>query len=160
MQKIEIICLGKLKEAFWRDAVAEYAKRLSAYCALSITELPEAPLPENPSQKEIDKALEAEALQIQKYIRDKAFVIPLCVEGKQLSSEELSVQLAQVPLEGYSSAVFIIGSSHGLSPQIKKKGHLKLSVSKMTFPHQLMRVLLTEQLYRAFTIQAGKKYHK
>lgn len=160
MLKIEIICLGKLKETFWREALAEYSKRLGAYCSLSITELPEAPLPENPSPGDIEKALEAEAHQIKKSMRDRTYIIPLCIEGIQLSSEAFAKKISQVSLSGLSGITFVIGSSHGLSPEIKKRGDLQLSFSKMTFPHQLMRVILTEQLYRAFTILSNKKYHK
>ncbi len=160
MQKIEIICLGKLKETYWKDALAEYSKRLSPYCSLSITELPEAPLSDNPTPGQIANALEAEAQQIQKQIKERTYVIPLCIEGTQMPSEAFAEKLSQISLSGRSSITFVIGSSHGLSPQIKKRGDLQLSFSKMTFPHQLMRVILTEQLYRAYTILSNKKYHK
>ena len=139
MQHIDIVCFGKLKEAFWRDAVDEYRKRLSAYCKLDIIELGEAAL---------------------SLIPDKNYVIALCVEGRQMSSCVLAEKLADTALEGRSGITFVIGSSYGLSDRIKKRADYKLSFSEFTFPHQLMRVILTEQLYRAYTIQKGTKYHK
>ena len=160
MQKIDIICFGKLREAFWREAVAEYCKRLSAFCKLNIIELNEEMLSSSPSDKEILHALDAEAVMAQKYITDKSYVIALCVEGRQMSSEALSKKLEDIAVNGAGDVVFVIGSSYGLSDKIKKRANYKLSFSEFTFPHQLMRVLLTEQLYRAYTIQKGTKYHK
>lgn len=160
MQKIDIICFGKLREAFWREAVAEYCKRLSAFCKLNIIELNEEMLSSSPSDKEILQALDTEAVMAQKYITDKSYVIALCVEGRQMSSEALSKKLEDIAVNGAGDVVFVIGSSYGLSEKIKKRANYKLSFSEFTFPHQLMRVLLTEQLYRAYTIQKGTKYHK
>lgn len=160
MQHIDIVCFGKLKEAFWRDAVDEYRKRLSAYCKLDIIELGEAALSLMPSDKEILQALDAEADNAMKHIPDKNYVIALCVEGRQMSSCALAEKLADMALEGRSGITFVIGSSYGLSDRIKKRADYKLSFSEFTFPHQLMRVILTEQLYRAYTIQKGTKYHK
>ena len=160
MQHIDIVCFGKLKEAFWRDAVDEYRKRLSAYCKLDIIELGEAALSLVPSDKEILQALDTEADNAMKHIPDKNYVIALCVEGRQMSSCALAEKLADTALEGRSGITFVIGSSYGLSDRIKKIADYKLSFSEFTFPHQLMRVILTEQLYRAYTIQKGTKYHK
>lgn len=160
MQHIDIVCFGKLKEQFWRDAIDEYRKRLSAYCRLDVIELNEAALSSSPSDKEIAQALDAEADMALKYISDKNYVIALCVEGKQMSSVALAEKLMETATGGKSGVTFLIGSSYGLSDRLKKRAELRLSFSEFTFPHQLMRVILTEQLYRAYTIQKGTKYHK
>jgi 23S rRNA (pseudouridine1915-N3)-methyltransferase len=157
---VTIICIGKLKEKFWRDAADEYTKRLSRYCDLKIKELSESLLPENPSQTEIDTALSKESEAILKEIPKDAAVFPLCIEGKGLTSPEFAEKIENVSLSGKSKICFIIGSSHGLSDAVKNKADFKLSFSKMTFPHQLFRVLLLEQIYRAFSIIGGGKYHK
>lgn len=160
MQHIDIVCFGKLKERFWRDAVDEYRKRLTAYCKLDVIELNEVALPLAPSDKEIAQALDAEAELALKYISDKNYVIALCVEGKQMTSVELSKELDELATGGKSGVTFIIGSSYGLSEKLKRRADQRLSFSEFTFPHQLMRVILTEQLYRAYTIRKGTKYHK
>ena len=160
MQRIDIVCFGKLREACWRDAVKEYSKRLSAYCKLVITEIDEVQLSNNPSEKEIAHALDAEAQIAEKYINDRSFVFALCVEGKQMSSTDLSKKLSDIAVNSMGDVTFLIGSSYGLSKKLKMRADFKLSFSQMTFPHQLMRVILTEQLYRAYTIQGGTKYHK
>lgn len=160
MLSVSVICIGKLKEAFMRDAGAEYQKRLSRFCSFNIRELNEVTLPENPSQAQIDAALKKEGEMILAEIPSGAYRIALCVEGKQLSSPELAEKLEDVALSGKSSVYFIIGSSFGLSDEVKNKCDLKLSFSKMTFPHQLFRVLLLEQIYRAFSITNKMKYHK
>lgn len=160
MQHVNIVCFGKLRETFWRDAVAEYAKRLQAFCKFEITEIPEAPLRSEPSEKEIMQALEEEADVALKYINEKSFVIVLCVEGKQMPSEKLAETLSSAAQTGNGNVTFVIGSSFGLSDRVKKKANLKLSFSQMTFPHQLMRVILSEQIYRAYMIQNGTRYHK
>ena len=157
---ITVICLGKLKESYLKDAIQEYSKRISAYGKLTITELSPVKLPDNPSSTQIESALEKEADEIIKKIPSNSFVIPLCVEGTLKSSEELASKFNEISLSGKSNIVFIIGSSFGLSERIKKQSDLKLSFSKMTFPHQLMRVILAESLYRSFTIIKGKRYHK
>lgn len=157
---ITVIALGKLKEDYLRDATEEYAKRLSAYGKLDIFELTPVRLSENPSQNEIASALHKEAEEIKKKIPNNAFVFTLCVEGKQLSSEELSQKLDTVAQSGKSNIVFIIGSSYGLDESVKALSDARLSFSKMTFPHQLMRVMLLEQIYRAFQISNNGKYHK
>ena len=160
MMNITVICLGKLKETYLKDAIQEYSKRISAYGKLTITELSPVKLPDNPTPTQIEVALEKEAEEIIKKIPSNAFVIPLCVEGTLKSSEELASKFNEISLSGKSNIVFIIGSSFGLSEKIKKQSDLKLSFSKMTFPHQLMRVMLLEQVYRAFQINNNGKYHK
>ena len=160
MKAFTVLCIGRLKEPFLREAVAEYQKRLSADCKLTILELPAEKLPDNPSQKQIDAALDAEGRRILEKLPEGAAVVTLCVEGKQYTSPEFSALLSQFALRGKSSVVFIIGGSFGLSDAVKQKSDLRLSVSKMTFPHQLFRVMLLEQLYRAVQIERGTKYHK
>ena len=160
MLNINVICIGKLKESFLRDASAEYQKRLSAFCRLEITELSPFKLPENPSQAQIEAALMQEGGLITAKIPANAKVYALCIEGKQFSSEELSAKIVTETNHGVSNIVFIIGGSHGLSDDVKKRADLLLSISKMTFPHQLARIMLLEQLYRAFMISSGGKYHK
>lgn len=155
---VNLIVIGKLKEDYLRSACAEYIKRLSRYCTFQLFELDECRLSDNPSEKEIASALKKEAEQIKKYA--KGMIIPMCIEGKQLSSPELSEKISSAGLNGFSTITFIIGSSFGLDPEIKATGTLKLSMSKMTFPHQLARVMLLEQIYRAFQIAEGGKYHK
>ena len=160
MLNITIIAIGKLKEQYLRDASAEYQKRLSTLCRLNIIELPAEKLSDNPSQKEIDNALTAEGRKITEKIPKGARVYTMCIEGKQRSSEELSRELETAGVEGISSVAFIIGGSFGLSEDVKRLSNHRLSMSRMTFPHQLARVMLCEQIYRAFQISAGTKYHK
>lgn len=161
MMSINIIAVGKLKEEYLRDASSEYSKRLSGFCRLNITELPESRLSDNPSEKEIQIALSNEARLIEEQINKKpALNIAMCIEGKQLSSEELSQKIVDAGINGKSTINFIIGSSFGISPKIKSKADFKLSMSRMTFPHQLARILLLEQIYRSFHISGGGKYHK
>ena len=157
---ITVIALGKLKEKYLKDAISEYSKRIGAYGKLDIIELTPVRLSDSPSQTEIDNALSKEAEEIKKKIPNGSYVFSLCVEGKQKSSEELAKTIQDVTLNGKSNIVFIIGSSFGLSPEIKKLSDSRLSFSPMTFPHQLMRVMLLEQIYRAFQINTNGKYHK
>ncbi len=157
---ITLIALGKLKEKYMRDFSEEYQKRLSPYCKLNIIELTPQKLPENPSPGEINNALEAEARQIKAKIPSGAYVFSMCVEGKQMPSEAFSRKLSKLAVDGKSGMVFILGSSFGLSDEIKKLSDEKFSLSEMTFPHQMARVMLLEQLYRAFQISSGGKYHK
>ena len=157
---ITVICVGKLKEAFYADAVKEYEKRLGAYCRLRILELPEAKLPGAPTQAQIDAGLEREAGEIEKHIPAGCALIVLCVEGQELDSPALAEKIRACGLAGTSRLCFVIGSSYGLHPRIKKAAGLRLSMSKMTFPHHLARVMLLEQIYRAFKIQEGSRYHK
>ena len=160
MFEITLIVMGKLKEKFYLSAAAEYEKRLKGYCQFRIIELPEVRLPENPTQSEISAGLEKEADAIQTKIPKGAWFCILTPEGKQLSSEELAEKLQSVKLSGKSSACFLIGSSFGISKRIKGQADFALSMSRMTFPHHLARVMVLEQLYRAEAIQAGSKYHK
>ena len=160
MLTVSIICIGKLKEKYLRDAYNEYAKRLGAFCKLQLIELDETRISDKPSQKEIDLVVEKEGEKILSKIPQTASVVALCIEGKQWSSEELSNFVADQPNKGVSHIAFIIGGSYGLSPEVKARAGVKLSFSKMTFPHQLFRVLLTEQIYRAFQIAKGSPYHK
>lgn len=160
MFSVTLIAVGKLKEKFYLDAVAEYAKRLKAYCRFELVELPEQRLPENPSEAQISDGLHKEGEQILAKVPKGAWLCVLSPEGKQLSSEQLAETLAGVKSGGKSSACFVIGSSFGLDPAVKHKADLLLSMSKMTFPHHLARVMVLEQLYRAESIQAGTKYHK
>ena len=155
---IVLVAIGKLKEEYLRSACAEYIKRLGRYCTFELHELDECRLSDNPSEKEIVSALKKEAEQIKRYA--KGMIVPMCIEGKQLSSLELSEKITNAGVSGQSTVTFVIGSSFGLDPEIKAMGTLKLSMSKMTFPHQLARVMLLEQIYRAFQIAEGGKYHK
>ena len=155
---INLIVIGKLKENYLRDACGEYIKRLGKYCTFELHELEECRLSDSPSDKEIAAALKKEAEQIKKYAR--GMIVPMCIEGKQLTSPELSGKITEAGVSGQSTVTFIIGSSFGLDAEIKEMGALKLSMSKMTFPHQLARVMLLEQIYRAFQIAEGGKYHK
>ena len=159
MVGVKFITLGTLKEAYLRDAAAEYEKRLGAFCKIEMVQLKEERLSDNPSEGEIKQALEKEAAKIFSEIPPRAYKIAMCVEGKQLSSEELAEKLEDIS-ERYGEVCFIIGSSHGLSDSVKASADMKLSVSKLTFPHQLMRVLLLEAVYRGFNIMKGTKYHK
>ncbi len=160
MISINLICMGRLKEQYLRDACAEYIKRLGAFCRIQVTELSPKQLPENPSQAIIQNALEAEGRAILSKISAGSRIYSLCIEGKQLSSEELSHDIENSVGIGTGNLVFIIGSSFGLSCEVKNRSDLKLSMSKMTFPHQLARLMLLEQVYRAFQISVGGKYHK
>ncbi|MDD6345195.1 MAG: 23S rRNA (pseudouridine(1915)-N(3))-methyltransferase RlmH [Oscillospiraceae bacterium] len=155
---VNLIVIGKLKEDYLRNACDEYIKRLSRYCNTEIHELSEYRLSENPSQKEIENALQKESESIRKFA--KGYIIPLCIEGKQVTSPELSGIIQNAVVSGNNTVTFIIGSSFGLAPEIKSMGDFRLSMSKMTFPHQLARVMLLEQIYRAFQISTGGKYHK
>lgn len=160
MINLDIICVGKLKEQYLRDASAEYQKRMQTVCKLTVTEISPEKLSDNPSQKEIDKALEADGKKITEKIPKGAAIFAMCIEGKQRSSEELSKELDDLALSGVSNAVFVIGGSFGLSDEVKSKSKYRLSMSKMTFPHQLARIMLLEQLYRASQISMGTRYHK
>lgn len=160
MFDITLIAMGKLKEKFYLSAAAEYEKRLNGYCQFKILELPEVRLPEDPSPAEIAAGLEKEADLIFSKIPKGAWLCVLTPEGKLQSSEQLADKMKSIKLSGKSSACFLIGSSFGMSPRVKEKADFKLSMSPMTFPHHLARVMVLEQLYRAEAIQAGSKYHK
>ena len=159
MMNVKFITLGTLKESYLREAAAEYEKRLGAFCRFETVQLKEERLGDNPSQNEIANALERESERILALIPQRAYCVAMCVEGKQLSSEELADKIESVGNQT-SDLCFIIGSSFGLSPSVKSRADLRLSVSRLTFPHQLMRVVLLEAVYRAFNIQKGTKYHK
>lgn len=156
--QIHLITVGKLKEKWLRDAYDEYDKRLQRYCRLTLTELPEARLSESPSDAEIMAALRQEGQAILHSCRGK--IIALCIEGKLRSSEEFADMLDSAAVSGDSTVSFVIGSSFGLSDEVKKSADMRFSMSPMTFTHQIARVLLMEQLYRAFQISTGGKYHK
>lgn len=160
MQKVTIICTGKLKEKFYLDAAAEYAKRLSRFCTLTILELPEERLPESPSTAQIEAALAREADAVRAKLPAGCLLIAMCVEGQERSSEALARYLAEAAARGAGHIVFLIGSSYGMHPSLKQQADLRLSMSPMTFPHHLLRVMLLEQIYRAYQINAGSKYHK
>ena len=159
MMNVRFITLGTLKEGYLREAAAEYEKRLGAFCRFEMIQLKEERRGDNPSQNEIAAALEKESEKILSQIPPRAYCVAMCVEGKQLSSEELAEKIEAIG-NVTSDVCFIIGSSFGLSESVKKRADMRLSVSKLTFPHQLMRVLLLEAVYRAFNIQKGTKYHK
>lgn len=156
MLGVKIVCVGKLKEAYWRDAVGEYEKRLSALCRFEIVELPEARLPSSPSEGEVAAALEREAAAMIPKL--SGLVVPLCIEGRQVDSLGLS-RLLEGAMQAPGSVSFVIGSSYGLSESVKRLGK-GMSMSGMTFPHQLARVMLCEQVYRGLQILRGAPYHK
>ncbi|WP_251938648.1 23S rRNA (pseudouridine(1915)-N(3))-methyltransferase RlmH [Streptococcus sp. Marseille-Q0941] len=158
--KIKIVTVGKLKEKYLKDGIAEYSKRLSRFANLEMIELADEKTPDRASNSENQKILEIEGTRILSKIADRDFVIVLAIEGKTLSSEEFSKQLEQAPINGFSTLTFVIGGSLGLSPQVKKRANLSISFGRLTLPHQLMRLVLVEQIYRAFTIQQGSPYHK
>ncbi len=159
MLTINIICVGKLKEAYLREATEEYAKRMKPLCKLTVVELPEERVGDNPSNAEIQHTITAESERIMAKLGRSDYVIAMCVEGKNISSEELSKRLGDISMT-HSTVDLIIGGSWGLSDALKARADFKLSMGKMTFPHQLCRVMLLEQLYRAFQIRRGTKYHK
>lgn len=159
MQKITLLCVGKLKERFYIQAVEEYAKRLQRYCRLEIIELAEQRLPESPSPAEIQQALLSEARSIHEKL-PRCPWIALCIEGQELSSTQLADYIQHTALDGQSQLCFLIGGSYGLHPSVKAAAQLRLSMSPMTFPHHLARVMLLEQIYRSYQIIEGSKYHK
>ncbi|MCF0136851.1 MAG: 23S rRNA (pseudouridine(1915)-N(3))-methyltransferase RlmH [Oscillospiraceae bacterium] len=160
MLGIKLICVGKIKEKFYTDAVNEYAKRLSAYCKLECVELAETRLSDNPSDKEITSALDKEAADIERAIPAGAYVVALCVGEKQLKSEELAEKINSLALAGKAKICFIIGGSFGMAESVKRRADMRLGMSEMTFPHHLARVMLAEQIYRSFKIIEGSRYHK
>ena len=160
MFEITLICMGKLKEAFYTSAASEYEKRMKGFCSFRLIELPEVRLPDNPSPTQIAAGLEKEAELILSKIPKGAWFCTFTPEGKLLSSEALAQKLKDVKISGKSCACFLIGSSFGIAQKLKEMADFKLSMSPMTFPHHLARVMVLEQLYRAESIQAGTKYHK
>ncbi len=159
MLTIQIVCVGKLKEQYWVQACAEYAKRLGSFCKFVVHEVGEVRISEKASDAEIHNALEKEGTSILR-LAANGFVVALCIEGREMESMEMAHLLEKCSVAGHSMVSFVIGSSHGLCETVKNRVDFKLSLSKMTFPHQLARVVLTEQIYRSFQIQSGGKYHK
>lgn len=157
---ISIICVGKLKEKYWVDAIAEYSKRLSAYCNLEILEVKEARLPENASPADEEKVKAEEGKGILLHVKKDTYLVTLEIKGKSLSSEGLAEKMDTLAIDGKSNVAFAIGGSLGLSPEVSARADFKLSFSAMTFPHQMIRVFLLEQIYRAFKINRGETYHK
>lgn len=158
--KITIIAVGKLKEKYWKQAIAEYEKRLSAYTKVEIIEVPDEKAPENMSDKEIEQVKEKEGQRILAKVKPQSTVITLEIQGKMLSSEALAKEIDQRMTQGTSDFTFIIGGSNGLHQDVMNRSNIALSFSKMTFPHQMMRVVLLEQVYRTFKINRGEAYHK
>jgi 23S rRNA (pseudouridine1915-N3)-methyltransferase len=157
---ITIITVGKIKEKYLKDAIDEYSKRLSRYCKLDIIEVSDEKTPDNASEKEELQIKDREGESILKHIKDNMYVIALAIEGKQITSEELAGLIKNLGVKGESNITFIIGGSLGLSKNVLNRANYKLSFSKMTFPHQLMRVILLEQIYRGYRIISGEPYHK
>ena len=160
MQKVTILCVGKLKEKFYTEASAEYLKRLQRHCKCEIVELAEYRLPDDPSPAEIQKALATEAAAIREKLPKGGAVVAMCIEGKTCSSEELSRRMADFAVAGKTQVTFLIGGSVGLDAELKQQADWRLSMSPMTFPHHMARVMLLEQIYRAYQIQQGTRYHK
>ena len=160
MLNVTLICVGKMREKHYIAAFNEYEKRLGAFCRFSLVELPEQRLPERPAPKEIDAALEKEARAILEHVPKGAALVSMCVEGKGMSSEALAQRFADWQNTGVSRLCFVVGGSFGLHASVKQASQLRLSMSAMTFPHHLARVMLMEQIYRACTINAGTQYHK
>lgn len=158
--KITVITVGKIKEKYLKDAIAEYTKRLSKYCKLEIAEVADEKTPDHASETVEDAIRAKEAERILKYVKDDAYVITLEIQGKQLTSEELADKIEKLGVQGTSHIIFIIGGSIGLGEEVLQKSNFALSFSKMTFPHQLMRVILLEQIYRSYRIISGEPYHK
>ena len=158
--KIKVVTVGKLKEKYLKDGIAEYSKRISRFAKLEMIELADEKTPDKASESENQKILEIEGQRILSKVADRDFVIALAIEGKMFSSEEFSKQLEEASIKGFSTLTFIIGGSLGLSSAVKNRANLSVSFGRLTLPHQLMRLVLVEQIYRAFTIQQGSPYHK
>ena len=158
--KIKIVTVGKLKEKYLKDGIAEYTKRISRFAKLEMIELTDEKTPDKASELENQKILETEGARILSKVGERDFVLVLAIEGKTFSSEEFSKQLEEASIKGYSTLTFIIGGSLGLAPIVKNRANLSVSFGRLTLPHQLMRLVLVEQIYRAFTIQQGSPYHK
>ena len=160
MLNVKLICVGKMREKFYIDAFEEYQKRLQTYCRLELVEITEQRLSDRPAEKEITAALEREGQEILKAVPADAYLVALCVEGKQMPSEGMAELIAARENSGKPKLCFVIGGSFGLSPTVKSRADRKLSMSQMTFPHHLARVMLIEQVYRGFKINEGSQYHK
>ena len=158
--KIKVVTVGKLKEKYLKDGITEYSKRISRFAKLEMIELADEKTPDRASESENQKILEIEGQRILSKVGDRDFVIVLAIEGKTFSSEEFSKQLEEASIKGFSTLTFIIGGSLGLAQDVQKRANLSISFGRLTLPHQLMRLVLVEQIYRAFTIQQGSPYHK
>ncbi|NIB82637.1 23S rRNA (pseudouridine(1915)-N(3))-methyltransferase RlmH [Streptococcus pseudopneumoniae] len=158
--KIKVVTVGKLKEKYLKDGISEYSKRISRFAKLEMIELSDEKTPDKASESENQKILEIEGQRILSKVGDRDFVIVLAIEGKTLSSEEFSKRLEEASIKGFSTLTFIIGGSLGLAQDVKNRANLSVSFGRLTLPHQLMRLVLVEQIYRAFTIQQGSPYHK
>lgn len=158
--KITIVSVGKIKEKYLRDAIAEYSKRLGRYCRLELVEVADEKTPDRASRAVEEQIRQKEGERIARYLREDAYVIALAIQGKMLSSEEFAEKIGNLGIQGQSHIVFVIGGSIGLDEKILQRADYQLSFSKMTFPHQLMRVILLEQIYRGYRILAGEPYHK
>ena len=157
---IKIICVGKLKEKYLKDGIAEYSKRLQKFAKFEIIEVPDEKAPEQLSQSEMNKIMEKEGERILSKIKDREYVFALAIKGKERSSEELAAEVEKLTVSGHSDLTFIIGGSLGLDPAVLKRANTQISFGRFTLPHQLMRLVLTEQIYRAFMINQGSPYHK
>ncbi len=157
---ITVLCVGKIKEGYFSDAVREYSKRLSRYCKLEIIEVPDEKTPDGASEAEEDKIRETEGKRLLKHMKPDAYRIALAIDGTMQDSVAFSREIERIGVRGYGQIQFLIGGSLGMSPEVLSQADAKLSFSKMTFPHQLMRVILLEQIYRAFRISANEPYHK
>lgn len=160
MLNVSILCVGKLRERYWREACDEYIRRLSPFARVRVAEIPEERCPENPSPAQIAAVLEAEGARLLAALPAQAWPVALCVEGRSMPSEALAEAISGAMVSGHGAAAFFIGGSFGLSPAVKSRAQLRLSMSELTFPHQLARVMLLEQLYRCANILSGGKYHK
>ena len=160
MLSVKLICVGKLREKYYSEAFAEYAKRLGAYCRFDCAEIPEQRLPDSPSPREIAAALDREAAEVLRAVPPDAYLCALCVEGREMPSEGMAGMIAARENSGRPKLCFVIGGSYGLAPAVKERADFRLSFSKMTFPHHLARVMLAEQIYRGFKINEGSRYHK
>ena len=158
--RITVVCIGKIKEKYLKLGIDEFSKRLSKYCKLEVIELDDEKAPENLSDKEMNIIKDKEGKKILNKLKDNSYVIALAIDGKNLSSEELANRIEDLSVNGISHIVFVIGGSLGLSDDVLRRANYKLSFSKMTFPHQLMRLILLEQVYRAYRINNGEPYHK
>ena len=158
--KITLVTVGKIKEKYLRDAIHEYSKRLSRYCKLEMIEVADEKTPDQASETVEEQIRDKEGERILKYLKDDMYVITLEIAGKMLSSEELADKIEKLGIQGHSSIAFVIGGSNGLGREVLKRSDYSLSFSKMTFPHQLMRVILLEQVYRSYRIMNGEPYHK
>ncbi len=160
IMNIDIIVVGKIKEKYLNDGIKEYTKRLSRYCSLNIIEVDDEKAPENLSERDMEIIKDEEGERILSKVQSNSYIIPLVIEGKNISSEDMAEKMSNLMVDGYSHLTFVIGGSLGLSDEVIKRSNFKLSFSKMTFPHQLMRLILLEQIYRSFRIIRNEPYHK